>query len=81
VIAARSQSRRLVSALPIIGAVLAGVFDRDFWFAAPLAVLLTIAVGAISFMVNRNGAWSVHALVGGTIGWVASVAILMNLEI
>ncbi|MGU3392097.1 hypothetical protein [Sphingomonas sp. M1A8_2b] len=80
-IAAKSQSRLLVSALPVIGAVLASMFDRDFWFAAPLAVLLTLAVGAISFMVNRNGAWAVHALVGGTIGWVASVAILMNLEI
>ncbi len=81
-IAVHSRPRLLlISALPIVGSVFAALFDRDFWFAVPLAAVLTITVGAISFLVNRSGAWSVHALIGGIIGWVASIAILMNLQI
>jgi hypothetical protein len=72
----------LVPALPVGLAILSALFiDRDFWFAVPLAMMLTIVVGVFSFLINRSGSWPLHALVGGVLGWVASVAVLMNLQI
>jgi hypothetical protein len=77
---ARAQSAAL-SLAPVGVAVALALLDRDFWFAVPLTALLTFVAGGASLLLHRQGRWSIHALVGGIVGWIASVAALMNLEI
>ncbi len=71
----------LLPALPIGAAPLAAVaLDRDLWFAVPLAAVLTVVVGSLSFLIDRSGRWPLHSVIGGVAGWVASVAALTNIH-
>ncbi len=68
----------VVFAMLLLGAA---ALDHDLLLAMPLTLLLASIFGAVDFFAGKRDRWPIFAILGGTIGWIGSIAVLMNLEI
>ena len=59
----------------------AAALDRDMLLAIPLALLFAVLFGGAVILAGRRDRWPVFAILGGAVGWIGSIAVLMNLEI
>ncbi len=72
----------LLSVALLVALILgAAAWDHDLLLAVPLALLLAGIFGVVAIFAGKPDRWPVYAMLGGAIGWIGSLAVLMNLEI